>query len=286
MEGVSPTGLASLLASWSPEPVRVRDDLDPGPAGALSAVAGLLPAGEVLPPFWHWLYFLSWPAHDELGPDGHPEQGHFYPPIPDRRRMVAGGRLEVHTPLRIGVTAERETSLANVSVKQGSTGELAFVTVRHVIRQNGTVSLVEEHDIVYRQGSPRPTGTTLVPTTEAATADEPWQHRVVPDTRMLFRFSALTANAHRIHYDQPYTRDVEGFPGLVVHGPLLVLTLLDLPRRHATDRQVTHASYRMRSPVFCDEPVLAAGLPHDSRAALRIATTRDPRHATAEITIA
>lgn len=285
MESGSVNGLASRLASWSPEPVVVRDELDPGPAHALSAVAGLLPVEDSLPPFWHWVYFLSWPTHDALGMDGHPEHGHFYPPIPDRRRMVAGGRLEVHAPLRLGVPAERESSLAGVSVKQGRTGELAFVTVRHVISQGGVVGLVEEHDLVYRQGSPRSGGEVML-ASDAPSADEPWHQQLAPDTRMLFRFSALTANAHRIHYDLPYTREVEGFPALVVHGPWQVLQMLDLVRRHAGDRRVTRASYRMRSPVFCGEPVLVAGRPTDGGATLRVATAREPQHATAEVTFA
>lgn len=284
MESDPPNGLAARLAAWSPEPVLVRDDLDPGPAHALSAVADLLPVNDVLPPFWHWLYFLSWPPHEALGPDGHPEQGHFYPPIPDRRRMVAGGRLEVHTPLRLGVTAERESRLATVSVKQGRTGELAFVTVRHVVSQAGTVCLVEEHDLVYRQGSPRG-GEVVTLASERPSVDEPWQKLVAPDTRLLFRFSALTANAHRIHYDLPYTREVEGFPALVVHGPWQVLQMLDLVRRHAGDRRVTRVSYRMRSPVFCGEPVVVAGRPDEGAAVLRTATARDARHATAEVTL-
>jgi 3-methylfumaryl-CoA hydratase len=263
------------------------DALAAAPGAAVCAVTGLLPAtNEVLPPFWHWLHFLSWPAHDDLGDDGHPSRGHFYPPVPDRRRMVAGGRLEVRTPLAIGEPAQRETSLVRVEVKQGGTGELAFVTLRHVISQAGMVRVVEEHDLVYRQGAPMSAGPAVTPSRETPVADEPWQHLVTPDSRMLFRFSALTANAHRIHYDAPYARGVEGFPGLVVHGPLLVLHMLDLARRYVPERRVSQASYRMRAPVFCDEPVLAVGTPLDSgTVTMRIATARDPRHATAEVSL-
>jgi 3-methylfumaryl-CoA hydratase len=285
-------GLSQYLDSWAPEPVTDHDDLPAAPVAALSAVLDqpgpVARAGGSLPPLWHWLYFLNWPAQHELGEDGHPRHGHFLPPIPDRRRMVAGGRVEVHAPLEIGVAAERTSSLGKVKVKHGSTGEMVFVTVRHDISQNSRVCLVEEHDVVYRSGEDaRRQAVLALDTGDAAASDAAWQLSLRPGPALLFRFSALTANAHRIHYDAPYAGSVEGYPGLVVHGPLLVLLMLELVRRNAPDRRVRSLSYRLRRPVFAGEHVLAVGDPEAlARANLRIAAARDQRHATAEVTFA
>ncbi|MER5183339.1 MaoC family dehydratase N-terminal domain-containing protein [Streptomyces sp. NPDC002896] len=287
-------GLARYLDAWSPAPVTVRDLIAAAPVAALSAVLDqdttVADDGQELPPLWHWLHFLEWPPQRELGADGHPAHGHFLPPIPDRRRMFAGGRAEFTAPLRVGVTATRTSSLAKTEVKQGKTGEMAFVTVRHEISQDERVCVVEEQDLVYRCGEDerRRAGVALdLADAEAAVA--PWQLSLRPTPTLLFRYSALTANAHRIHYDEPYARDVEGYPGLVVHGPLLVTLMLELARRHAPERQVRSLSYRLRKPVFADEHLLALGDPApggDGPAQLRIATRRDERHATAELSFA
>lgn len=283
----APVPLVSYVESWRPSPVTDVDPLPPGPAVALSAMLDLpepaAGAGDPLPPLWHWLYFLHWPAQHELGPDGHVRDGEFLPPIPDRRRMFAGGRLRVTAPLRLGVPAERVSSLSAVVPRQGRTGPLLFVTTRHEFRQSGTVCLVEEQDIVYRSGLPSghtsapPRGTSALPE-----AGAPWSLRVQPDEQLLFRFSALTANTHRIHYDAPYCRDVEGYPGLVVHGPLLVLLMLELVRRNAPGRRLHSLSYRFRQPVFAGEEIMAFGAVADGAAGLRIATRAEAQHATAD----
>jgi hydroxyacyl-ACP dehydratase HTD2-like protein with hotdog domain len=298
--GEDRAGLARWLDAWNPAPVTARDTIAAAPAAALGAVldqdAPVAGEGRALPPLWHWLYFLDWPAHRELGADGHPAHGHFLPPVPDRRRMFAGGRAEFTAPLRVGAAAVRTSSLAKTEIKHGRTGELAFVTVRHEISQGGQVCVVEEQDLVYRSGGGerRPTG----PGPELADAnsdigpvdsDAPWQLAVRPSPTLLFRYSALTANAHRIHYDEPYARDAEGYPGLVVHGPLLVTLMLELARRGAPERQVRTLSYRLRKPVFAGEHVLALGDPAadvDEPARLRVATRRDEEHATAEVRFA
>jgi 3-methylfumaryl-CoA hydratase len=245
-------------------------------------------AGDPLPPLWHWLYFLDWPAQHELGEDGHPRHGRFLPPIPDRRRMVAGGRLQMHAPLEIGEAAERTSGVADVVVKHGRTGEMVFVTVRHEVSQRSRVCLVEECDVVYRSGgNERRRSILTLDNGDAAESDAAWQLSVRPDPPLLFRFSALTANAHRIHYDAPYCERAEGYPGLVVHGPALVLFMLELARRRAPDLRVRSLSYRLRKPVFAGEHVLALGDPDtNGGAGLRIATARDQRHATAEVTFA
>ncbi|MYT75456.1 MULTISPECIES: MaoC family dehydratase N-terminal domain-containing protein [unclassified Streptomyces] len=283
--------LSSYVASWNPGAVVDEDGLPAGPAAALSAVLDLpAPAatvGEPLPPLWQWLHFLDWPRHSDLGPDGHLREARFLPPIPGRRRMFAGGRLEVTQPLRLGEPTERVTSLKAVTPKQGRTGELLFVTERQEFRQAGRICLVEEQDIVYRSGrgagERHPTDPDI---TSEPPADAPWTLRLVPDERLLFRISALTANAHRIHYDAPYCRAEEGYPGLVVHGPLLALLMLELVRRGAPERRVRSLSYRLRHPVFVGEHLVARGTPGAHGAELSIATVREERHATAQVTFA
>lgn len=294
----SPTpGLSRYLESWHPEPVTGHDVISAGPVEALSAVLDLpgpaARAGEALPPLWHWLYFLEWVPQRELGPDGHPRNGRFLPPIPNRARMFAGGRIELRRPLLVGAPARRESSLANVVVKQGRTGEMAFVTVRYEISQDSGLCLVEEHDIVYRSvdpdASPSP-ATRERPAADGGGHTPPegaWTLSLRPDPTLLFRFSALTANAHRIHYDEPYTREVEGFPGLVVHGPLLAMLMLEPIRRQDPGAQVRSLSYRLRRPVFLGDEVHVVGGPAgEGRAELRVDTGRASGHATAEVTFA
>lgn len=262
-------GLAAHVDGWNPGPQTATDELPPSPAAALAALLDrpedAPAAGEELPPLWHWLYFLEWAPQAELGADGHPARGHFLPPIPERTRMFAGGRLRLHAPLRVGRPAERTSALAGVNVKQGRAGELLFVTVRHEIRQDGELRVTDEQDLVYRSGA-APARHELQ-TGPVPSSPNPWRLPLVAEPPLLFRFSALTANAHRIHYDLPYARDVEGFPALVVHGPLLAVLMAELPRRHAPDRRVTGLAYRFRRPVFAGEGVLVTGSP-DGRLAV------------------
>ncbi|HWU07054.1 MAG TPA: hypothetical protein VN520_11835 [Streptomyces sp.] len=283
-----PAPLESYVASWCPTPVRDDDPLAPAPSAALSACLDLpepaAGAGDPLPPLWHWLHFLQWPAQSGLGPDGHVRDGGFLPPLPDRRRMFAGGRCRITAPLRLGVPAERVSSLGPVVARHGRSGELLFVTTRHEFRQSGRTCVVEEQDTVYRSGTG--SGVRNAAPFDAAPAprtEGPWTLRIRPDERLLFRFSALTANTHRIHYDAPYCRDVEGYPGLVVHGPLLVLLMLELVRTGAPERHVRSLSYRLRQPVFAGEDAWAVGAPADDGAELRIATLGQGCHATATV---
>jgi hydroxyacyl-ACP dehydratase HTD2-like protein with hotdog domain len=264
------------VADWHPDPVTDGDDLAPAAAGELAATLGT-DVGDLLPPLWHWVYFREWLPQADLGPDGHPADGHFLPPLPDRRRMIAGGRLAVRRPLVLGRPVERTRRLGEVTVKRGRTGEMVFVTVHSGLSQDGELCAVEEQDVVYRSGedSGRAALNRIdldgTPSTEAEL-----HRRWRPDPVLLFRFSALTANAHRIHYDHEYVTGVEGYPGLVVHGPLLVLLMLELVR----DREVATVSYRLRRPVFAGEEVLAEGGPDG---ALRIAVAREPEAATAQV---
>ncbi|RKT88239.1 3-methylfumaryl-CoA hydratase [Saccharopolyspora antimicrobica] len=274
-------GLDTYLREWRPEPLVETDALRPDPSRALAAALETAAPDDVLPPLWHWLHFLDWPRHSELGADGHPAHGHFLPPVPDRRRMFAGGRLTVTAPLRLGVPAERTTSLADVVVKQGRSGEMAFVTVRGEYRQDGELRFVDEQDYVYRSGESSAKNPDAARPTAFPVSGAPWQQAFTGDPVRLFQFSALTANTHRIHYDAPYARDVEAYPGLVVHGPLLVLLMTELARHRAPGRELAGVDYRLRRPVFAGDPVLITGGP-DGDMAVRAAP--DEVMATARIT--
>ncbi|MEU6352601.1 hypothetical protein ABZ896_25280 [Streptomyces sp. NPDC047072] len=282
--------LSSYVESWHPAPVTETDPLPPGPTAAVSALLDLpepvAGAGDPLPPLWQWFHFLDWPAQRELGPDGHLRDARFLPPIPERQRMFAGGRCEIVSPLRVGEPVTRVSSLRAVTPKHGRTGELLFVTERQEFRQGGRVCVVEEQDIVYRSGRVSGRHPESVDSQSVPTGSAPWGLSLQPDSRLLFRFSALTANAHRIHYDTPYCRDVEGYPGLVVHGPLLAVLMLDLVRRHAAGRRVRTLSYRLHRPAFAGEHLLAEGTPTESGVRLHVSSHREARHATAEVTFA
>jgi 3-methylfumaryl-CoA hydratase len=184
--------------------------------------------GVALPPLWHWLHFIKVSPLAEAGPDGHPQRGGFLPPVPLPRRMWAGSRLDFHRPLLIGDTIEKLSTIRSVEHKSGRSGELVFVTVRHEYDDGGGIALAEEHDIVYRPAA-APGATS--PPAPPAPADHAFSRAIHPDPVMLFRYSAVTMNSHRIHYDQPYVTGVEGYAGLIVHGPLIATLLLDLLRR-------------------------------------------------------
>ena len=209
--------------------------LVPEPAEALAAMLDIdLPAGRTLPSLWHWVYLLERRPHRELGPDGHPTSGIPAPPGPGRLRMFAGGRVSTRRPLTVGAEATRTTWVSSIVEKTGRTGPLTFVTVRNEITQHGEVAIVDEQDIVYRlpgstrtrrrgEGAEPPTGPSREPSLVLEV-----------DVPLLFRFSALTYNAHRIHYDHEYLRQ-EGYDDLVVHGPLQALMMGELLRRTGLD---------------------------------------------------
>lgn len=215
--------------------------------------------GDPLPPLWHWLYFLPVHRQSELGPDGHAKLGGFLPPVPLPRRLWAGTRIEFHHPLRVGETITRESRIVNVEHKQGRSGSLVFVLVRHEIRNAAGIALTDEHDIVYRD-SPRP-GDPTPPPAPAAPADHAWERTIHPDDVLLFRYSALTFNGHRIHYDRRYVTEVEGYPGLVVHGPLQATLLVDLLRRSMPQANVKRFVFRAVSPLFDTAPFAVCGKP-------------------------
>lgn len=204
-------------------------------------------AGDALPPLWHWLYFWSVARQSELGRDGHPLKGGFLPDLGLPRRMWAGGRVVFENPLPIGETAVRTSRVLSVEHKEGRSGPLGFVTVEHLIESGGTVAIREEHDIVYR-GAAEPGAAAPAP--KAAPDGAQWQRDVTPDEVQLFRYSALTFNGHRIHYDRTYAREIEGYPDLVVHGPLISTLLLDLVPRALPGATVREYAYRAVRPTF------------------------------------
>jgi 3-methylfumaryl-CoA hydratase len=187
--------------------------------------------------------------------------------------MFAGGRLRFHEPLRFGDEVTRSSRLVDVRVKEGRSGQMAFATIRHDFTRGETLLIEEEQDIVYRsQAIPGVTAAAPVPCDGAEPPPGEWRFEVSTDPTLLFRFSALTYNSHRIHYDEPYTRSVEGYPGLVVHGPLLALLLLELPRRHQPQADVSSFEFRLSRPVFCGRTVVVTGLPDNERLSLSAGT--------------
>ncbi len=214
--------------------------------------------GAPLPPVWHWLYFLPRAPQSKIGSDGHPERGGFLPPVTLPRRMFAGARMRFLKPLIIGRAANREGTVVNVQEKTGGSGTLVFVTVQYRIEQDGAVCIEEEQDIVYREpGAPVP---APEPQPFPDLPDGAWSQVITPDPVLLFRFSALTFNGHRIHIDRPYATQEEGYPGLVVHGPLTAIQLIDLVRRNS-DRPVSGFSFRGRAPLFDLAPYRVVGVP-------------------------
>ncbi|GAB3673721.1 FAS1-like dehydratase domain-containing protein [Salinisphaera aquimarina] len=210
-------------------------------------------AGDALPPLWHWAFFQATVDADALGADGHPARGGFLPPASDRNRMWAGGRLRFHQPLRVGEDAVCESEIGNVVEKQGRTGALLFVTVKHRILQAGELAIAEEQDIVYRE----PSAPKL--SLDKAVPDADWRQTITPDPTLLFRYSAVTFNAHRIHYDWPYVTDTEGYPGLVVHGPLIATLLLDAFTQANPRARIDTFAFRGLRPLVAPKPFDACG---------------------------
>lgn len=242
-------------AAWVGSGERKADAMDPGHAARIAAtLGGPVPGqGDDLPPLWQWAFFISTVGMDGLGTDGHPSRGGFLPPAQDRNRMWAGGRVEFRQPLKVGVPAERVSTVAEVKEKTGRTGSLLFVTVRHEYVQSGEVAILEEQDIVYRQPTPpKLTGSEPAPRAE-------WSDTVHPTPVLLFRYSAVTFNGHRIHYDHPYVTGVEGYPGLVVHGPLIATEMVAAFVRARPGARLTHLSYRGLRPLISPAPFQVAG---------------------------
>ena len=240
------------------------------PAQAAAAMLDLdgtpLTSGDPLPPLWHWFFFLPLAARSKIDRDGHPKRGGFLPPVDLPRRMFAGARTSFHRPITIGEPAVREGEILKVSEKSGKSGRLVFVTVRYRILQREELRVEEEQDIVYKEpGPPIPAPVPLNPLPDAPAGS--WVRDVTPDTVLLFRFSALTFNAHRIHYDRPYALSEEGYPGLVVHGPLTAVLLAGLTREKSL-RDIGRFTFQGRAPLFDIHPFRLVGRPEGDSVAL------------------
>jgi 3-methylfumaryl-CoA hydratase len=238
-------------------------DHDPIPSATAAAPPALA----------HWLLFPPLTRQSALDDDGHARRGGFLPPVPLPRRMWAGGRLHFHDPLCVGDEVRRLSRIAAIQSKRGRSGALVFVTVCHELSTQRGLALIEEQDIVYREAVPAslPAPTPRSATTPAAD----FERSVTADPMLLFRYSALTFNSHRIHYDLPYAMRVEGYPGLVVHGPLIATLLLDLLYRQRPAAPLRHFSFRAQQPLFAGAPFAVCGRWNDARSAATL-WTRGP----------
>jgi len=248
VDQVTPVPLAALSATLD------RDDPEPVD-------------GSVIAPLRHWLYFLPLYRRSEVGPDGHAQRGGFLPPVSLPRRMWAGGRLEFRHPVHVGDAIERTSTIAKVDLKQGRTGALVFVRVRHEVRVGAEVAIVEEQDIVYRDP---PRAGDPAPALQPAPAGASWRQDVVPDDVLLFRYSALTFNGHRIHYDRRYVTEIEGYPGLIVHGPLIAMLQVDLARDNLGRNEIATFAFRAVKPLFDIAPFAVCGIRDSGSNAVRL----------------
>ena len=262
-EGEATAGAAGRpYADWVGNTRTVEDYISSTPARLLQMTlddaAAPLADGDPLPPAWHWCYFPEAAPQATLGADGHPPRGGFLPPVALPRRMFAGGRLTFPAPLRIGAPARQTAEVASVVEKEGRSGRLCFVTARYATEQDGAVRIEEERDFVYREeGAAPPAPASVAP---PAAPEGAWSRAVTPDPVMLFRYSALTFNGHRIHYDRPYVTEVERYPGLIVHGPLIATLLLEVVRLNQ-ERPVAAFSFRARAPLFDMAPFRVVATP-------------------------
>lgn len=261
------------LRSWIGRGETVQDTIYPTPVIALAATLDHPPApiaaGTALPALWHWLYFLPMHRQSEIGADGHARRGGFLPPVPLPRRMWAGSQFEFRAPIRVGDRVARVSTIDDVSTKEGRTGQLVFVKVRHEVRCNdsGDPALVEFHDIVYREAQGP---SDAAPPPQAAPVDAAWRRQIVPDDVLLFRYSALTFNGHRIHYDRRYVTQVEGYPGLIVHGPLIATLLMDLLRRQLPEADVASFRFKAVRPTFDLDAFHVSGQPQADGKTVRL----------------
>ncbi|WP_425261238.1 FAS1-like dehydratase domain-containing protein [Rubrivivax sp. RP6-9] len=249
--------LAEQLVHWRSWIGRTEQRGDLVTAAPLHALAATLDRddpeplpGADVPPLAHWLYFLPAARARDIGPDGHPQRGGFLPPVPLPRRMWAGGRLDFHHPLQVGDEITRRSRIAHVDAKAGRSGPLVFVTVRHEISNARGLAVAEEHDIVYREAPAPDAPAPAAQPAQTAPGDASFAREIVPDPVLLFRYSALTFNGHRIHYDRRYVTEVEGYPGLIVHGPLIATLLADLLRRERPQARLRHFAFTALRPVF------------------------------------
>ena len=251
---------------WTPTVETVTETIDLTQVRKFASVLDLdesqFDDGAALPAMWHWLFFLHRAPSANIGPDGHPRRGGFFPPVELQRRMFAGERVSFHAPLVIGQPATRTGTITRLDEKEGRSGRMVLASAQYRIEQGGTLCVEDTHDIVYIAGG----GATPAPGPDAFSApDGAWHREVKADPVLLFRFSALSFNSHRIHYDAVYAQNEEGYPGLVVHGPLTALLLSELARAQMAT-PMTQYSFRGRAPIFEPWPFHLVGQPGDGGA--------------------
>ncbi|MEC9362974.1 MAG: MaoC family dehydratase N-terminal domain-containing protein [Pseudomonadota bacterium] len=240
----------SNLQQWVGRERTVLDELRPFPAQALAAALDRAQGpgpGEPLPPAWQWLYFLDTPTASCTGVDGHPQTSDLLPPAPLPRRMWAAGSMRMASPMRLGQPAERRSRIESIETKAGKSGALVFLNLDHEYLQDGRVCMQERQNLVYRD---MPTAAAPLPPGEPAPSAADWTQTVTPDPVLLFRYSALTYNGHRIHYDRDYAVQREFYPALVVHGPLLATLLLELVHANLPGVRLASFSFRAVRPTF------------------------------------
>jgi len=238
-----------VLQQWIGRSETMTDTLDPRRARLLELTLdreASLAAGDPLPPLWHWIYFLGGARMSRLGRDGHAARGELLPPVDLPRRMWAGSRIRWYGPLTLGREARRTSRIAGVEMKSGRTGPLCFVTIDHDVEMGGWVRMTEEQDLVFRR-DPGPDDSR--PSVRQTPSGDEWRETVTPTPVQLFRYSALTFNSHRIHYDRDYVTRVEGYPGLIVHGPLVATLLADLVSRNVGPA-LRSFDFRATAPLF------------------------------------
>ncbi|MET3823550.1 3-methylfumaryl-CoA hydratase [Burkholderia sp. PvR073] len=248
--------------AWVGRSEDCADQITRAPVRLLQATLDYANASELpatLPPLWHWLYFLPGERQSNIGVDGHPQRGGFLPPVTLPRRMWAGGRLQFLRPLAVDASVQRRSTIRSVQSKSGRSGELVFVTVQHEIGDADGVAIREEQDIVYRNAPPPAAAGAPASQPAPAPTDEQYSRVVTPDPVLLMRFSALTFNGHRIHYDRPYAIQEEGYPGLVVHGPLIAMLLMEELRRMHPAKTIRSFEFKAVSPLFDTAPFTVNG---------------------------
>lgn len=243
------------FSAWIGQQRHLEDVISPDQVGRMAVTLDrLAPSkGDPLPPLWHWAFFQEWVPTEALGDDGHAALGEFLPPVDLPNRMWAGSRITFHQALRVGERATCTSTIDSVNAKRGRSGPLTFVTVRHDYAVEGRLAIREEQDIVYRGRSgqgPEPSG---------APASPEWSRTVHPSPALLFRYSAVTFNAHRIHYDYPYVTDVEGYPGVIVHGPLIATLMCEAFAHSHPQARLRRFGFRGQRPLFAPHPFHVGG---------------------------